>query len=77
VGRAVGLRLRQELEGNGTVDVHTADNLMVPAALFGGQYSFAQHTGHIETNAWVIDQFLPGRLRLVERQVVGAPGVAD
>jgi RNA 3'-terminal phosphate cyclase len=47
---------------------------MVPAALFGGRYTFGQVTGHIETNAWVIEQFLPGRLRLAGREVTGAAG---
>ena len=63
---AVGLeaadRLQREIAAAATVDVHTADNLMVWAALFGGSYTFAERTGHIETNAWTIEQFLPGEL---------------
>lgn len=64
VGHEAASRLQQEIDAGATVDRHTADNLMVWAALFGGSYSFADRTGHIETNAWVIHQFLPHAIRL-------------
>ena len=71
VGQEAAQRLHDEMNGSGTVDVHTADNLMLWAALFGGSYTFAQMTGHIATNAWVIEQFLPGALRLEGNRVLG------
>lgn len=71
VGKEAAQRLNEELAAAGTVDVHTADNLMLWVAIFGGGYSFRQLTGHIATNAWTIEQFLPGALRLEENQVVG------
>lgn len=71
VGQAAAQRLHAEIDATGTVDVHTADNLMLWAALFGGDYTFAQMTGHIETNAWVIEQFLPGALRIEGNRVLG------
>lgn len=71
VGSEAAARLRVELDAVCTVDIHTADNLMIWAALFGGEYSFREMSGHIETNAWVINQFLPGSLRLEENRVVG------
>ncbi|MCL4862464.1 MAG: hypothetical protein KJZ93_23825, partial [Caldilineaceae bacterium] len=64
-------RLHAEIDSGATVDVHTADNLMLWVALFGGGYTFAQPTGHITTNAWVIEHFLPGALRLKGNSVAG------
>lgn len=71
VGREAAERLHAEVESGATVDLHTADNLMIWAALFGGHYIFAHPTGHITTNAWVIEQFLPGALRLDGNTVKG------
>ena len=71
VGEEAAEKLMREIASTATVDVHTADNLMVWVALFGGRYTFAEVTGHIATNAWVIDQFLPGALRLEGTSVRG------
>lgn len=71
VGQEAAQHLQAEVQSGATVDVHSADNLMVWVALFGGRYTFAQVTGHITTNAWVIEQFLPGALRLDGNQVLG------
>lgn len=64
VGREAAQRLQAELAAAGTVDVHTADNLMVWVALFGGGYHFAEESGHITTNGWVIHHFLPATLQI-------------
>ncbi len=71
VGQEAAQRLLAEVQSGATVDVHSADNLMLWVALFGGRYTFAQLTGHITTNAWVIEQFLPGALRLETTQLLG------
>ncbi|CAN5744427.1 RNA 3'-terminal phosphate cyclase [soil metagenome] len=73
VGQEAAQRLEGEMNATGTVDVHTADNLMLWIALFGGSYTFAQMTGHIENNAWTIEQFLPGALKIEENCVFGLP----
>lgn len=73
VGKEAATTLQNAVNSSGTVDLHTADNLMVWVALFGGHYTFAHTTGHITTNAWVIEQFLPGALRLESNCVVGSP----
>ncbi len=67
VGRAAAQRLQAELATGGTVDVHTADNLMVWVALFGGGYRFAEQSGHIATNGWVIQHFLPATVQIENR----------
>jgi RNA 3'-phosphate cyclase len=71
VGQDAANKLKQEIESGATVDVHTADNLMIWVALFGGGYTFAEPTGHITTNAWVIEHFLPGALHLAGNSVAG------
>lgn len=70
IGTTVAQRLQQEVQGRGTVDVHTADNLLVWLALFGGRYHFAEATGHLTTNAWVIEHFLPGAVQLGASEAV-------
>lgn len=72
VGQEAAEKLRQTMQSTATVDVHTADNLMVWVALFGGGYTFTETTGHIATNAWVIEQFLPGALHLETQHLKGA-----
>lgn len=69
VGREAAARLQSEVQSAATVDRHTADNLMIWVALFGGHYTFAEMTGHIATNAWVIEQFLPGALQLQDNRI--------
>lgn len=71
VGKEAAVRLQNEIQADATVDVHTADNLMIWVALFGGHYTFAKATGHITTNAWVIEHFLPGALQLTDHAAIG------
>jgi RNA 3'-phosphate cyclase len=71
VGTEAAEALRAELAGAGTVDVHTADNLLLWAALFGGGYTVAEVSGHLATNAWTIEHFLPGAVRIEGKSVLG------
>ncbi len=73
VGRAAAQQLQAEVAATGTVDVHTADNLMVWVALFGGGYHFAEESGHIGTNGWVIQHFLPATLQIETRTLQRLP----
>jgi RNA 3'-terminal phosphate cyclase (ATP) len=54
------------LEGNAAVDRYLADQLVLPLALAGGSSHFTTEavTQHLVTNAWVVNQFLPGRVRV-------------
>jgi RNA 3'-phosphate cyclase len=71
VGEEAAQRLLAEMQAGGVVDVHTADNLLLWTALFGGDYSFGELTGHIATNAWTINHFLPGALQVEEKRALG------
>lgn len=70
VGREAAQQLQKELEAGYAVDVHTADNLMIWAAIFEGAYTFAVQSGHIATNGWVINHFLPDRLTVTENSII-------
>jgi RNA 3'-phosphate cyclase len=72
VGTEAADALRTEVAGAGTVDVHTADNLTLWAALFGGDYAVAEVSGHLATNVWTIEHFLPGAVRLAGERVLSA-----
>jgi RNA 3'-terminal phosphate cyclase (ATP) len=41
----------------GTVDIHMADQLIIPVAVFGGCFTTAQLTLHSETMVWLAGEF--------------------
>ncbi len=63
------------LEGVGVADPYLADQLLLPMAIASGSSSLAttKVTEHLLTNCWVIEQFLPGRVRIDGG--LGEPGV--
>jgi len=62
------------LSGTGAADPHLADQLLLPMALAPGPslLTTSRVTEHLETNQWVVEQFLPGRVRL--EGTAGEPG---
>lgn len=54
------------VRAEGVADPHLADQLLVPMAIAPGSSSLATTavTEHLLTNRWVIEQFLPGRIRI-------------
>jgi RNA 3'-terminal phosphate cyclase (ATP) len=56
--------LQKELRAAITIDVHTADQLLIYLALAGRPAHFTAHThsSHAQTTAWLIEQFLPARV---------------
>jgi len=57
------------LETDTCVDPHLADQILLPLALADGPSAFttSRVTGHLTTNAHVIQQFLPGRIEIEQR----------
>jgi RNA 3'-terminal phosphate cyclase (ATP) len=51
--------LREHHASAATVEVHLADQLLVPLALAAGpsQFTMVRPTAHLATNAWTIEQF--------------------
>ena len=62
------------LQGEAALDQHLADQLLLPMALAGAasHLTTQQVTQHLLTNAWVINQFLPGRVHVSGQE--GKPG---
>jgi len=62
------------LQGDAAVDRYLADQLVLPLALAGGpsQFTTEMVTQHLLASAWVVNQFLPGRVRVEGK--VGEPG---
>ncbi|HEY4775985.1 MAG TPA: RNA 3'-terminal phosphate cyclase [Xanthobacteraceae bacterium] len=62
---AVGL-LREHHAAGAGVEIHLADQLLVPLALARGPSAFTvgRLSGHLTTNAWVIEQFGMARIAL-------------
>lgn len=52
------------LEGNAALERHLADQMVLPLSLAGSPSQFTTEavTQHLLTNAWVVNQFLPGRV---------------
>jgi RNA 3'-terminal phosphate cyclase (ATP) len=52
------------------VDVHLADQLLLPLSLANGpsQYAVSEVTQHLLTNAWLIQQFLDVRISVAGRE---------
>jgi RNA 3'-terminal phosphate cyclase (ATP) len=62
------------LDGGAALDCHLADQLVLPMALAEGtsRFTTAAVTPHLLTNAWVVNQFLPGSVRVEGGE--GEPG---
>ena len=64
VGEEAAKQLIQDYE-KGCVDRHTADQLIPYLALAGGGKILASEiTGHVTTNAYIIEKFLPAKFRI-------------
>jgi RNA 3'-phosphate cyclase len=63
VGREAALGLKEEMEGGGTLDLRTADQLLPFMALSGEECGFSvrEVSGHLGTQLWLLPQFLPVR----------------
>jgi RNA 3'-terminal phosphate cyclase (ATP) len=62
------------LRGNAALDCYLADQLVLPLALAAGPSEFTTEsvTAHLLTNAWAVNQFFPGRVRVEGEE--GRPG---
>lgn len=66
--------LLEFLHSSAALDNHVADQLVLPLALASGTSRFTTErlTQHLLTNAWVVNHFLPGRVRVEGEE--GQPG---
>jgi RNA 3'-terminal phosphate cyclase (ATP) len=75
VAEAAADDLLAYLHSEATLDRYLADQLVLPMALAGGPSLFTTEvvSQHLLTNAWVVNQFLPDRVRVEGEE--GRPGV--
>lgn len=59
IGKTLANRVIEHLESGVHVDDNLADNLVPIISLIGGKYLAKNLTGHLETNIWVVNKFLP------------------
>jgi RNA 3'-terminal phosphate cyclase (ATP) len=73
VAEEAAQELLSYVRADAALDRHLADQIMLPMALAGtpSQFTTVCVTQHLLTNAWVINQFLPGCV-----QVTGGEGQA-
>lgn len=66
--------LLEYLQGDAALEEHLADQLVLPLALANGvsRLSTTAVTGHLLTNAWVVNHFFPGSVQVEGSE--GGPG---
>jgi len=71
IGESVAKTLLEDLATGATVDRHTADQLILYAALAAGttQYIIPRMTEHIDTNLWLIKKILGANFSLKNNQL--------
>lgn len=76
VGEEVAENLIREYESGGTIDSHTADQILpyLALAMAGGcsttEIKVAKITDHCKTNIWVIEKFLPVKFEIEEKIIL-------
>lgn len=77
IGERVAKMLLKDLHLKATVDRHTADQLILYAALAHGEteYLVPKISEHVETNLWIIEKILGAKSR-VENQKISISGIA-
>jgi len=68
VGAAAADQLLNLLKSDAAIDSHLADNLIPLMALCGGQIKTEKITGHIRSNIYVCEKFLPTGFRVQEKE---------
>jgi len=69
VGREAAELLLEELASGAAVDRWMADQLMPYLGMYGGSLRTSRITGHIRTNIWVTEHFLPHRFTIQESTI--------
>lgn len=77
VAEEAAAELLEFLGSDAALDRHLADQLVLPMALPAGRSQFTTEvvTQHLLTNAWVVNRFFPGRVRVEGEE--GQPGTCQ
>jgi RNA 3'-terminal phosphate cyclase (ATP) len=76
IGRYVAQSFMKDIGSRATVDRYVADQLIIYASLAEGvtRYSVPRVTEHVETNLWLIEEFLGARTR-IEGNILEIEGI--
>jgi RNA 3'-terminal phosphate cyclase (ATP) len=74
VGKEAATEALEFIRSDGALEPHLADQILLPAALAGGEsrFSASRITRHLTTNAWVVGEFLDVSIEI--RGEEGEPG---
>lgn len=70
VGEEAAEGLKKDIEAEIDLDPNAADQLIPYLAIsdYGGSLTTRKLTGHLETNAWVVNRFLKDEIEVVEKE---------
>ncbi len=76
IGRYVAQNFIEDVNTGATVDRYIADQLIIYAGLAEGisRYSIPRITEHIETNLWLIEEFLGARTKISDNLIIEIEG---
>jgi len=77
IGRYVAQNFMEDITTGAVVDRHIADQLIIYAGLAEGisRYYIPRITEHVETNLWLIEEFLGARTKINDNLIIEIEGV--
>jgi len=77
IGRYVAQNFMEDINTGATVDRYIADQLIIYAGLAEGttRYSIPRITEHVETNLWLIEEFLGARTKISGNLIIEIEGI--
>ena len=77
IGRYVAQNFMEDINTGATVDRYIADQLIIYAGLAEGisRYSIPRITEHVETNLWLIEEFLGARTKISDNLIIEIEGI--
>ncbi len=77
IGRYVAQSFIEDVNTGATVDRYIADQLIIYAGLAEGisRYSIPRITEHVETNLWLIEEFLGARTKISDNLIIEIEGI--
>ena len=77
IGRYVAQSFMEDINTGATVDRYIADQVIIYAGLAEGVslYSIPRITEHVETNLWLIEEFLGARTKISDNLIIEIEGI--
>ncbi|VVB59657.1 RNA 3'-terminal phosphate cyclase [uncultured archaeon] len=76
VGEEAAKKLKKQIDSGACLDEWMADQIVPYLALAGGSVKVAEITPHVETNIWVVEQFLGKKFKVdKEKRIIEAKNV--